>query len=187
MKTVRRRNSFVFLNNQNIHNPSTCPMRSQKPRQMAMNTWGSTTECRWFIVFMTRSFKGCILFLRSDSAIVSFESWIMIFSLVALCIFVCIKLWNRTLLKLNEHYLRHNLTRRKKKKTQTLMYNTHILYKFFQNCLKVTSELGSERHCNFTKTFSCDCIYTIRSVRTPWLHLVFYLGPQHIQHSFHGI
>ena len=76
---------------------STCPIRSQKFRQEVMNTWGSKTEWRFSIVFMRRSFKGCIRLLTSDSTTVSLESWIIFFNFVALWTLVCIKIKHKIL------------------------------------------------------------------------------------------
>lgn len=68
----------------------TWPIRSQKPRQIIMNICVSKTVWRWSIVFIRRSFKGCILFLISDSSTVSFDSWIIFFNFVSFCILVCV-------------------------------------------------------------------------------------------------
>lgn len=76
-------------NNGSIDRSFTCPIRSQKPRHMATNTWTSETLCTWFIAPISWSFNSCILPRISDSRTNPFESWMIFLSFVVFCMRVC--------------------------------------------------------------------------------------------------
>lgn len=66
----------------------TCPILSHKPRHVATNTWTSNTLWRLLMVWISWSFKGCILLRITDSTR-SFESWMIFLSFVVFCARVC--------------------------------------------------------------------------------------------------